>query len=808
MKDGKNLHNGEYRVYPTRDVPRHGHKPGLILNTQTAEDATMTLKDAYTTQELAPLLGITTRAVLDRAKRESWQSRPRAGRGGGSEWLVASMPEATRSAIIFAVASETQSEEAFDPAKSTALAPVAKCTSIAPVVSAQPSKEFAQFTTREREVALARKAFVIAVLNLEETGMSRNAAIAKLLKAAETGQLSTYLTEQIERANARSGSSGKRGLSRRRLYAWCTDYERDGEVGLVPDNPQPVMKAPVWLDIFLILWQRPQKPGVPQVHDEFLQLLKWLAAGCPERGLLLPPLPQAEEVAKHPRLQALLPMAQNPDLVPSISAVRRWIGKIGTIDRERGRMTGNELLRLMPHQQRTTYHFLPGDWYTADGTTLDAEIINPEDGKPMKAELVLIIDVETRLCVGASVGKAENALIVLNALRIACCAFGIPAALYSDNGPGYLNNTLGNAHEDGGKGILARVGITPKRAIPGRPRGKGLMERAVKTISDRISKALPSCTHADMDKDAAHNIYKLSRKQIKATGATTILPQWRATMELIGREIDAYNNRPHTGLPKFTDAKGKVRHYSPLEYWKSFVTQGFVPEIVPEGLRDTLFHPSVIRTVHNGEIKFAKHTYFSIELKQFHGDKVDIRYDEWDCTQISVWTLEGRKICVVDLNGNAVSYVGQAELEKQRRNRSLALREAVQAAGLPAGAQVALPEGGHSDETRTITVGDSLTGGKLTTYVPGQNEEIINANFRYIDPPAPDDEQDTASEERRPNFADSSDKYIYLMQNPDKWLPPDSEWVSRYVASDEYVDFYDYYETRGLEWREPCVSNL
>ena len=41
------------------------------------------MKEAYTTQELVPLLGMTQQGVDKRAKREGWQSRPRAGRGGG-----------------------------------------------------------------------------------------------------------------------------------------------------------------------------------------------------------------------------------------------------------------------------------------------------------------------------------------------------------------------------------------------------------------------------------------------------------------------------------------------------------------------------------------------------------------------------------------------------------------------------------------------------------------------------------------------------------------------------------------------------
>ena len=59
----------------------------------------MALKEAYSALELAKFLSLTDRAVLFRASRENWQFRKRAGRGGGKEWLVASMPEETRLAI-------------------------------------------------------------------------------------------------------------------------------------------------------------------------------------------------------------------------------------------------------------------------------------------------------------------------------------------------------------------------------------------------------------------------------------------------------------------------------------------------------------------------------------------------------------------------------------------------------------------------------------------------------------------------------------------------------------------------------------
>ena len=64
----------------------------------------MAMKDVYSTQEMSRILGVSTKSVLVRAAREGWQFRPRPGRGGGKEWLVASMPEATQASIAAAEA--------------------------------------------------------------------------------------------------------------------------------------------------------------------------------------------------------------------------------------------------------------------------------------------------------------------------------------------------------------------------------------------------------------------------------------------------------------------------------------------------------------------------------------------------------------------------------------------------------------------------------------------------------------------------------------------------------------------------------
>ena len=60
----------------------------------------MALKEAYSTTELLSLLEVSfSSSIIRRAEREGWQSQKCAGRGGGKEWLLSSMPEETRVAI-------------------------------------------------------------------------------------------------------------------------------------------------------------------------------------------------------------------------------------------------------------------------------------------------------------------------------------------------------------------------------------------------------------------------------------------------------------------------------------------------------------------------------------------------------------------------------------------------------------------------------------------------------------------------------------------------------------------------------------
>ncbi len=694
--------------------------------------------EAFTTKELMGLFQAKAMStILRRARREKWQHRicKKESQGRPSkEWLLASMPAGTRAAIAVALLASAPTP----PAIASASLPATQAPAVLPT-------PLANLTTHQRETALARLAFVREIERATPL-VGKEGAIRNLVRAAKDSALAAHLAELVAVANDRM--SAGRGLSRRRLYDWCRMFAEGGEAALVPRHVGKDMTVPDWAPAFLAVWQQPQKPTIADAYKDF-----------------------ADGYEGQP---------------PSIFAVRRFLAKMADADREAGRDTGNALLKRRPHKRRRTDELWPTDVYTADGTTFDAEIQHPVHGQPFKVEVTFVLDVATRRCVGMSIGEAESAGVVLDALRMACLFGGIPAMFYTDNGPGYVNDIMLTP----GSGMLDRLDIEPVKSIPGRPQGKGLMERAVQTICDPLAKRLPSCTHADMDGDAAKKVFKITRADLKKYGKSKLLPTWEAFKAALLARVEEYNAKPHRALPRIEDqATGRRRHLSPNEYWGQFVARGFEPFQVPEAIRAELFFPGLPRKVRNGEVRLFNHTYFAEELADWHGDFVDVRYDIWDASKVYCWTTRGEMICTAHLDGNSIDYFPKPQVEaaRERRAKGQVARLAGKIAKVAPGATIQLPEA-----PQTITLmADAVTPPEAVTV--------------DLPEPLPQDIASAASV-KRPLFLAEQDRYAWLMRNRDRWTDADHAWMADYVRSPRYADLHDYYRYEGIAWTETMMA--
>lgn len=563
-----------------------------------------------TAQELAGLPGMpsTDRNVRAMADREKWEGQRRAG-SKAVEYSYLTLPSETQAAIIAqAVSGDGASIE--------------ERTVVNAFAESSGANSASGLTEKQRKVMAARLAFCREI-ERASLNFSQKAAIEMMVKNANLGLLSPYLQACVDVANDRVTDS--RGLSERTLKRWLSTWRATGrdETSLAPLRQRASLEIPDWLVAFLRCYQRPTKPTVAASYAEFKR--------------------------------------QYEGSLPSIHAVQRFLKKLSPEALNSGRMSPQELKALQPFNRRATKNLFPGDVYTADGHKFDAEVTNPITGKPYRPEITTVIDVATRKIVGVSVGEAESAFGVLDALREAVreCMFAI---FYVDNGSGFDNHTV--------REVVDRLGGTMTHSLPYNSQARGVSERGHQTVWVRAARKLTSYIGADMDKHAGTRIHRVGRKELRETGKTRLMPTFGEFLAGMEAEIAEYNSTPHRGLAKFTDPiTGSIRNMSPDEAWQLALSEGWEPIVAPQHLVDSLMRPQITRTTHRGEIAWAGQRYFLADLTAFHGGEIRMAYDVRDASHVWAYTMEGELIGAAKVDGNVSDYMPRSMLEIARDKR-------------------------------------------------------------------------------------------------------------------------------------------
>ena len=354
--------------------------------TDNGEGAIMTTKDAYTTKELAAALGITVKSVLARAdaNREGWASRPLNRRGGGFEWLVASMPAETVQAIR--QAEERKILETSLPVDVPAQLPVLTKQAI--------------MDDKRRYRALAKADLLGLYLEWQRKHGSTVAQKQEFILAYQGGAWGKLLSEIGPRISWKS------------LERWKLEQSRAKSVMALVEKRGLAHKGKTILTErhkTIILGQI-LNPNAPLVS----QCSRKIQARC-----------RAEDI-----------------YVPSEATVRRWVSSYTrecfdewTLWRE-GRKAWNDKCALSILRDWSLVEV--GDIVIADGHTLNFETINPETGKPTRMTLLLFFDGASRHPLGWEVMPTENVSCISSAFRRTCLFLGkIPRVIYLDNGKAF-----------------------------------------------------------------------------------------------------------------------------------------------------------------------------------------------------------------------------------------------------------------------------------------------------------------------------------------------------------------------------------
>lgn len=619
------------------------------------------LKTHYTAQELADLrlpgLPETRPGIVARAKSHGWDSRARAGRGGGNEYSIDSLPNEAQNALrekIYQSVLANKTTMVVDRSSDIkSLKPRRELTLIRQC-PALLDREVNSLTEKQKQIADARAALALEVEKLRGAGMSRTAAVNFVSMGSRKGTLPEHLMNSAELANARKGSS-RAGVGTRSLQEWVSVFE-----STKPGIERMAMLAPghlkakkpeqiKWLPDFLAHWRSRKGPCLTEAYRDF----------------------KAEWTALYADQPAMIAAC------PSYDAVRRAMEKLPRREKARGRVSGSAALAYECFQKRDWSQMPVNGCWIADGKSLEMKVAHPDHGRPFTPELTLIIDGRTRFVVGWSLALSESVIAVADAYRYAMRHFGKPLFVYSDNGGGETNKTF----DADVTGIFSRLGIEHPTSIPGRPQSRGIIERLNKGIPRRVAMQFDTFSGDSADREHARITARAIQSAVKAQEngreltpvqrtALGKLPSWQQLLDAIAEEVDVYNNtHEHSELPR---RNGK--HLTPAAYRRAVLElEGDETEYLTDVELREAFMPEMRRTAQRGWLRLFNNDYFSEELIQVDGEEVRVAFDIHDPESVIVRRVDGSYVCTAIWNGNKRAAIPVSAMdvavEKRRQRR-------------------------------------------------------------------------------------------------------------------------------------------
>lgn len=724
-----------------------------------------------TARELAGLPGMPTAEFRAREKlqRLGVPCRPRQGRegGGGMEYDCSALPAETRAAIAARqiVKAGTTALALVEPAPVRSFVPPVPAPlpqpqpgQLVPVPSRRPPSQ------ADKAVADARVRLVNTVMELVPLhGLKKSCAL--LAAQIVTGAAGTELVAVARTANQRARGDM---VSARTLERWIGQHRTGGWWGLLPVSVELAEVAPTRMD--------EDVAAVLGLYHSRNPLFRKLTMA-------------AKEVTRM--------MGRDFDTWEALYArSRRALDKFGqsaeaNVALIKARHTGSERDVKLPFKRRDWDGLAPLDVWIMDGHSFKAKVRHPDHGAPFAPELTLALDGATRRIMGWSVSLSENVFAVGDALRHAIGQHGIPAIVYTDNGAGETAKAMDCPVD----GFMARLGIEHRTGIPGKPQGRGVIERSWQTHAINAARRFDSYQGSDVDggtfRKVAAELAKEQRAVRRAQETGTVVrlsakcPTWPQFIDAVEHMVAEYNGtHRHSQLPKRADGK----RMTPDEAWaaKFDPTLQHLPNQVE--LRE-LFMPAVLRTAKRGEVTFFNQHYTAPELmrRDVDGREVSVRYDIHDPTWVRIYTLDGEFVCDAKWNGNRIDAQPKAVVHMAREKRVAATVKRRQ----------------QQIDTALRELGNPLDADNTFSLPEPIAPVVLGSTVEVTPPPSLPSistGEDAQADSGRPFFDTPGERYEWLMRHRDAWSGVDQEWIAQYVGSDSYEQLREYYEGRGLGW--------
>jgi putative transposase len=349
-------------------------------------------------------------------------------------------------------------------------------------------------------------------------------------------------------------------------------------------------------------------------------------------------------------------------------------------------------------------------------------------------------------------------------------------------------------------GFMARLGIQHRTGIPGKPQGRGVIERSWQTHAINAARRFDSYQGSDVDggtfRKVAAELSKEQRAVRRAQEMGTVVrlsakcPTWQQFIDAIERMVAEYNStHRHSQLPKRADGK----RMTPDEAWAAKFDPTLQHLPTQSELRE-LFMPAVIRTAQRGEVAFFNQQYSAPELmrRDVDGREVSVRYDIHDPSWVRVYTLDGAFVCDARWAANRIDAMPKAVVHMAREKRVAATvkrrQQQIDTALRELGAPV------DAIDAETVFLPANSAPQVLDAIVESQTSSLPDCSTGETAP----------ADSGRPFFGTPGQRYEWLMRHRDAWSGVDQEWMAQYVESDSYEQLREYYEGRGLGWEPPA----
>lgn len=321
--------------------------------------------------------------------------------------------------------------------------------------------------------------------------------------------------------------------------------------------------------------------------------------------------------------------------------------------RDGGRLALDNIVRPI---MRTYANLAPLQIVVLDQHRMDIWCLDELTGQVIRPMIYMIQDLRTRMIVGLSISKdSYNAQMIGSALRVCVSCFGVFGNLFSDNGKPELSryvegiidflNTFGiswKAVDENYFELLNAEGAedktnTHRKINANKQNAKSKpVERTFSPFGDIFTSQLRLPGSVKRLSDDIHQ-QELDAKEIKKLAEQGKLLTFSELVAYAYQASDIYNNSPHRGVLAEWKWNPKPHEATPKDCLRACWNEGWRPKKISDELADLVFLAPAHRVVQKGMILLNKEYYTHDALLSLHGQRVSIRFDPMDYSEIQVF---------------------------------------------------------------------------------------------------------------------------------------------------------------------------